>query len=156
MWTAQIPFCILAFHESGLFKPEDITIQDVREKTAAWQDDNQALLRQFSSLLKRLVSLARDPNIGKYEVCSQQPGILEIFEQGGKVSSPLPSPLTWIWADQDGSDSASSFNGVSIGAEGSDADVATHSGAEDDDFPEDFTACSDACEYCGRCLYKRR
>jgi hypothetical protein len=156
MWTAQIPFCILAFHESGLFKSEDITIQDVREKVAAWQEDNQKLLHQFSVLLKKLVSLARDPEIGKYEVCLQQPGILEIRKQGGKVSSPLPGPLTRIWADQDGSDSASSFNGVSVGAEGSDADVAAHSGAEDDHFPEDFTACSDACEYCGRCLYKRR
>jgi hypothetical protein len=96
MWTAQIPFCILAFHESGLFKSEDITIQDVREKVAAWQEDNQKLLHQFSVLLKKLVSLARDPEIGKYEVCLQQPGILEIRKQGGKVSSPLPSPLTWI------------------------------------------------------------
>jgi hypothetical protein len=156
MWTAQIPFCILAFHESGLFKPEDITVQDVRERTAVWQDDNQKLLHQYGILLEKLVSLARDPAIGKYEVCSQQPGILEIREQGGKVSSPLPSPLIWIWADQDGSDSASSSHGVPVGAEASDADVAVHSDAEDDDLAEDFTACSDACEYCGRCSYKCR
>lgn len=156
MWTAQIPFFILAFHEWGQFKPKDITVQDVREKVAAWQHENQKLLRKFSVLLEKLVSFARDPAIGKYEVCLQQRGVLEIRKQGGTVSSPLPSPLTWIWADQGGSDSASNSDGVSVGAEVSDPDVATHSDADDDEFPEDLTACSDACGYCGRCSYKLR
>jgi hypothetical protein len=166
MWTAQIPFFILAFHEYGLFKPEDITIRDVRGKVAAWQDENQKLLRRFSVLLEKLVSLARNPAIGKYEVCVQQPGILEIRKQGGTVTSPLPSPLTWIWADQDGSDSNSSSHGVRVGAgasdggasddEASDADAAAHSDLDDDGFAEDFTACSNACGYCGRCSYQLR
>jgi hypothetical protein len=161
MWTAQIPFFIMAFHEYGLFKPEDITIHDVREKVAAWQDENQKLLHRFSVLLGKLVSLARDPAIGKYEVCMQQPGILEIRKQGGTVSSPLPSPLTWIWADQDGSDTGSSSHGVSVDAGASDDgasddDVAAHSDGDDADFTEDFTACSNACDYCGRCSYKLR
>lgn len=34
MWTAQTPFFILAFHEYGLFTPEDITVQDVRGDVA--------------------------------------------------------------------------------------------------------------------------
>jgi hypothetical protein len=155
MWTAQIPFFILAFHEYGLFKPENITVQDVRGDVASWQDENQKLLRQFSTLLEKLVSTARDPAIGKYEVCLQQPGVLEIRKQGGTVASPLPSPLTWIWADQDDSDSALSSKSVSVGAEASDADVAAHSDADDDEFVEDFTACSEACGYCARCSYKR-
>lgn len=101
MWQAQIPFFILAFHEYGLFKPEEITVRDVRKDVAAWQDENQDLLRQLSILLEKLISLARDPATGKFEVCLQQRGILEIREPGGTVSSPLPSPPTWIWADQD-------------------------------------------------------
>ncbi|KAK4899866.1 hypothetical protein LTR49_027563 [Elasticomyces elasticus] len=156
MWQAQIPFFILAFHEYGLFKPADITIQDVRKKVAAWQDENQQLLRRLSVLLGKLVSIARDPAIGRYEVCVQQRGVLEIREPGGTVSSPLASPLTWIWADQDVSDSGESSNGVSVGTEAGDADVATHSDADDDNVPEDFTACTDACDYCGRCSYKLR
>jgi hypothetical protein len=156
MWQAQIPFFILAFHEYGLFKPEGITIQDVRKEVAAWQDENQQLLRRLSALLEKLVSIARDPDIGRYEVCVQQQGVLEIREPGGTVSSPLASPLTWIWADHVGPDSDSSSNGVSVGEEAGDADVAAHSDADDDDVPEDFTACTDACNYCGRCSYKRR
>jgi hypothetical protein len=156
MWTAQIPFFILAYHEWGLFKPEDITIRDVRGDVASWQDENQELLRKFSALLDKLVSMARDPEVGKYEVCLQQRGVLEIRKQGGTVSSPLPSPLTWIWADQDDSDSGSSFKDVFVGAEASDADLATHSDVDDDSFTENYTACSVACEYCGRCSYKLR
>ena len=156
MWTAQISFFVLAFHEWGLFKPEDIKIRDVRGDVASWQDENQELLRRFSTLLEKLVSMARDPQIGKYEVCLQQAGILEIRKQGGIVPSPLPSPLTWIWADQEDSDSGSSSRDVFVGAETSDTDdMAAHSDA-DDEFTEDFTACSGACGYCGRCPYKRR
>ncbi|KAM0709125.1 hypothetical protein Q7P35_003161 [Cladosporium inversicolor] len=156
MWLAQIPFFILAFHEFGLFKPENITVRDVRGDVASWQDGNQKLLRMFSTLLGKLVAMARDPEVGKYEVCLQQRGVLEIRKQRGKVSSPLPSPLTWIWADQDYSESGSSPGSVTAGGGASDADVAAHSEADDDDFPEDFTACSDACDYCGRCSYKLR
>jgi hypothetical protein len=156
MWTAQIPFFILAFHHYGLFKPEDIAVRDVRGDVAAWQDENQKLLRRFSALLDKLVAMARDPDIGKYEVCLQQAGVLEIRKQGGTVSSPLPSPLTWIWADQDDSDSGSSSKSVFVGAEVSDADDAAHSDAHDDDFTPNYTACSVTCDYCGRCPYKLR
>jgi hypothetical protein len=156
MWTAQIPFFILAFHEYGLFKPDNISVRDVRGDVASWQDENQKLLQRFSASLQKLVTMARDPAIGKYEVYLQQPGVLEIRKQGGTVSSPLPSPLTWIWADQDDSDSGSSSRSAFDGAEASDADVAAHSDDDDDEFVEDFTACSDACGYCGRCSYKRR
>lgn len=155
MWLAQIPFFILAFHEYGLFKPGDITVRDVRGDVASWQDENQKLLRRFGTLLGKLVSMARDPEIGKYEVYLQQRGVLEIRKQGGTVCSPLPSPLTWIRADQDDSESGSSSRSVSAGGEASDVDVAAHSDAnDDDDFPQDFTACSDVCDYCGRCSYK--
>jgi hypothetical protein len=83
----------------------------------------------------------------------RQQGILEIRKQGGEVSSPLASPLTWIWTDEDGSDSGSDSNGALIGAED---DKAAYSEGDDDDFPEDFTACSESCDYCGQCKYKLR
>jgi len=153
LWLAQIPFFILAFHQWGLFEPENITVKDVREDVERWENDNQELLRKLASLLKKLVSLARDPDFGKYEVCMRQQGILEIRKQGGVVSSPLASPLTWIWTEQDDSDSESDSSGVLVGAED---DKAVHSDGDDEDFPEDFTACSESCDYCGRCKYKLR
>jgi hypothetical protein len=157
MWTAQIPFFILAFHEWGSFKPEDITVTDIRKDVKSWQDKNQDLLRRFSALLDKLVAMARDPEVGKFEVCLQQRGVLEIRKQGGTVSSPLSSPLVWIWADQDDSDSGPSSGRASVCAEGSDdADVAAHSDADDDSFTENYTACSTACGYCGHCSYKLR
>ena len=158
MWLAQIPFFILAFHHYGSFKPEDITVQDVRKEVAAWQGNNQALLHKLSVLLAKLVTIARDPDVQKYEVCVQKQGLLEIREQGGTVSSPLPSPLTWIWADHESEDddTKSNSDGISVGSETSDPDLIAHSDADDDDFVEDFTACSDACDYCGRCSYKTR
>jgi hypothetical protein len=153
LWLAQIPFFVLAFHEYGTFRPQDITVKDVREDVEEWENINQELLRKLQSLLKKLVSLARDPDFGKYEVCMQMSGVLEIRKQGGEVSSPLASPLTWIWTDQDGSGSESDSSGVLVGAED---DKATYSDGDDDDFPEDFTACSETCDYFGQCKYKLR
>lgn len=153
LWLAQIPFLILAFHNRGLFESEDIIVRDVREDVEEWEDTNQELLRRLQTLLKKLVSLARDPDFGKYEVCLQQRGILEIRKQGGVVSSPLASPLTWIWTDQDDSGSDSDSSSV---LEGAAHDKAAYSDGDDDDFPEDFTACSESCDYCGQCKYKLR
>lgn len=153
-WTAQIPFFVLALHEWGFFKPEEITVQNVRADVEAWQEDNQDLLRQYSSLLKKLLALARDPDFGKYEVCLSHPGVLEIRQQGGTVFSPLSSPLIWIWGDCDGTESDSNSDGVAVGAE-EDSDAAEYSD-NDYDFAQDFTACSESCDYCGRCKYKLR
>jgi hypothetical protein len=153
LWLAQIPFFILAFHEWGLFKPEDITVKDARRDVKDWEGNNQDLLCKLGGLLKKLVSLARDPGFGKYEVCMRQQGVLEIRKQGGEVSSILASPLTWIWTDQDGSDSGSDSSDVLDGAAD---DKAVHSDDDDDVFPEDFTACSESCDYCGQCKYKLR
>jgi hypothetical protein len=72
MWTAQIPFFILAFHDYGLFTPGNITVRDVRKSVTVWQDENQKLLRRLGVLLEKLVSMARDPEIGRYEVCLKQ------------------------------------------------------------------------------------
>lgn len=66
----------------------------------------------------------------------------------------MSSPLIWIWADYEDEDSAAGSDGRFNGSNTKDSDVIAHSDAEDDDFVEDFTACSDACKYCGRCLYK--
>jgi hypothetical protein len=153
LWLAQIPFLILAFHNRGLFESEDIIVRDVREDVEEWEDTNQEPLRRLQTLLKKLVSLARDPDFGKYEVVCQQPGVLEIRKQGGEVSSPLASPLTWIWTDEDVSDCDSDSSGVLISAED---DKAAYSDGDDGDFPEDFTACSETCDYCGQCKYKLR
>jgi hypothetical protein len=153
LWLAQIPFLVIAFHKWGLFEPEDIMVKDVRKDIEEFGESNQELLHKLHRLLEKLVSLARDPGFGKYEVCVQKPGVLEIRKQGGVVSSPLASPLTWIWTDEDGSGSESDSSGVLVGAEDA---KAYFSDGDDDDFPEDFTACSESCDYCGQCKYKLR
>lgn len=147
-WLAQIPFFILALHEWGLFKPENITVEDVRPHIAQWQENNQVLLSLLANLLKKLVVLARDPDFGKYEVCLRQPGTLEIRQQGGTVSSPLSDPSIWTV------DNTSFGPGADGSSEGSESDTAAYSDEEGGDDRLDYTACTDSCGYCGRCFYK--
>lgn len=149
LWQAQIPWFIVALHEYGTFAPENITIKDVRGDVDTWQQDNQGLLRRYKALLKKLVELARDPTVGKYEVVCQQTGVLEIRKQGGTVLAPLPEPFASEWAGLDVSLSGSD-KGVGVGAEyDSDevSDVASQGSV-------DYTACSaEDCGYCGHCRY---
>lgn len=147
-WLAQIPFFILALHEWGRFKPENISVQDVRLEVAQWQQNNQDLLSRLASLLRKLVALARDPGFGKYEVCLRDLGTLEIRQQGGTVSSPLPDRSIWA------ADDVSSVSDADQEAEESGSDAAAFSDEEEGDDRLDYTACSDSCGYCGRCFYK--
>lgn len=147
-WLAQIPFFVLALHEWGLFKPENISIQDVRPDVARWENSNKELLSRLECLLRKLIALARDDDFGKYEVCLRQPGALEIRKQGGAVSSPLRDPLIWT------ADEISSDTNAGGSAEDNESDAAAYSDDEDGEDRLDYTACTDSCGYCGRCFYK--
>ncbi|KAK6440097.1 hypothetical protein LTR95_003680 [Oleoguttula sp. CCFEE 5521] len=156
LWLAQIPHLTLAFHEYGMFKPENISVREVHSELQQWQTDNADLLCRYGRLLKKLIALARDPNFGKYEVCYSTPGQLEVRHQGGTVFSPLSSKATEDWLSRDDVASDSDSSGIILGADENDSDGAALSDEDDDGFVLDYTVCSDACDYCGRCRYKSR
>ena len=161
LWIAQIPFFILAFHDYGRFYPEEILVQDVREKIAAWQEDHQTVLRKLGVLMRKLVQFARSDAVvaggeHKYEVVCESPDVLEVREQGGEVKGVLCEALKRVWLDSSDSPAASdgesdASGGARVKDEGSE-DEATYSDA-DSDRSLDYTACDSKCGYCGRCRY---
>ncbi|TVY80876.1 hypothetical protein LSUE1_G003909 [Lachnellula suecica] len=147
LWVAQISNFVAAYHERGTFKPENIVIQDVRQDVAKWEKDQSVILAQLVKLLHTLISKAHEQKDGKFEICRSGEGNLELRRQMVDVGETLsPSAKTqWIRSSQ----IESSREEVRKG----DSENTTNALSWDDGSSNDYTACTDACHYCGRCTY---
>ncbi|KAI0127341.1 geranylgeranyl pyrophosphate synthetase [Xylariales sp. AK1849] len=145
LWVTQLDKFILAHHNSGVFN--DIRVIDVRERISEWEKSNIGVLSRLAALIHRIRDMVCDAAGGKLEVCHMfgSTGVLQIRQQlpgAGDVLSPEVT-ASWI-AGQDDSDYEPSDSE-------SDLDESSEGGVDWNDPGEDFTACSAACDYCGRC-----
>jgi hypothetical protein len=144
LWLRQIPFFVLAYHERGVFRPEEITVKDVKPDIAAWEKDNNLALRKLISLIDKIVAFAKDMPKRKLEIQYQGGDMLELRKQDDSVPSVLPDDLAVRWEDADLDEEA-----VEGGAALDDGDL-----FDEEEKEKDFTACSAKdCGYCGRCTY---
>jgi hypothetical protein len=141
LWIAQIHNFILAHHHDGLF--DDIEIKAVRQRVLAWEKSNAEVLSRLAALIHRIRDMVCEVASGKLEVChmSDNTGILQIRQQLPGAGDALSSEVVARWmATQDEFDS-----------DLSDSDESSVGGVNWNDAGDDFTACSAACDYCGRC-----
>ncbi|KAK3672104.1 hypothetical protein LTR78_008075 [Recurvomyces mirabilis] len=156
LWLTQIPNFILAFHDRGTF--HDIRVQDVRKEVQNWEKQNQGMLQQFAALLRKLVDHVMDSPDGRCEVRCKRIGILEIRTQLDDAPVGLSKELHEVWTRGPWSPPTSDDECVGGGAVASTSDndsaddgVAVDIASFSDDESADFTACSPACGYCGKC-----
>jgi hypothetical protein len=170
LWIRQISFLVLAYHEYGLFRSEEITVRNIKPDIARWESDNNGDVRKFIGLIKKIVNVVKATPRRKLEVRYRNGLRLELREQVEGVASVLPNDLAAQWTDQ-GSRAESSS--VALGKRSVDGDVdLEHDPVEkgvaldkkiidaldDDEYDwdkkEDYTACSmESCNYCGHCSY---
>lgn len=147
LWLTQVQNFILAYHEAGLFN--DVRQIDVSQRSKQWESDNQDLICKFSTLLHRIVKMARARNPDRLEVRWRESGVLEVSEALPEVGETLPVALQIRW-------SSLKYDG---GSESEDSQYESHgepnsSYLEDEESDKDFTACSaEDCGYCGHCSY---
>ncbi|KAF2030477.1 hypothetical protein EK21DRAFT_100357 [Setomelanomma holmii] len=152
LWLKQIPNFIVAFHDgAGLF--EDIRVQDVRNDTQKWEQDNLDAILRLKVLLKEIVASARD-DAGLLEVYCPGSTHLEIRKQYGQGQPSLPANLRDKWTSSSEKDSFSDLDEGGL-ALNSHSDVENDPwGADSEDEEPDYTACSaEDCGYCGKCTY---
>lgn len=177
LWIKQIPFFVLAYHERGLFRPEEVTVHDVKPDIAKWENDNKRDLRKLIALIKKIADFVKATPGRKLEVRYQYGVGLELRKQHGGVTSVLPDKLAARWAGQgerdestkkgvalkddsvDGGLNDGSINGGVALDDKIDNDSRFDEGLDDEydwdkESEKDFTACSpDSCGYCGHCSY---
>jgi hypothetical protein len=133
MWIAQISKFVLGYHDSGVF--DDIEIKDVREDLEKWERDHNKALLKLAALIHNIIAAVRGRPDAKLELCLSGSGRLEFREQGPGAGDVLSAETKAAWSKVD--------------VEPVDADQGAVAWAADDD----FTACTEACGYCGQCSY---
>ncbi|OBT81336.1 hypothetical protein VE02_10091 [Pseudogymnoascus sp. 03VT05] len=173
LWIRQIAFFVLAYHNNGLFRSEDVTVRNIKPDVARWESDNKGDVRKLIGLIKKIADVVKATPRRKLEVRYRYGLGLELREQVEGVASVLPNDLAAQWADQgDGAkpiavalgnrsvDGAIGLEHDPIGKEVPLDGKIINALVDDDDDEydwdkkEDYTACSmESCNYCGHCSY---
>ena len=158
LWVTQIPNFVLAFHTRGMFYNNDISVRNVRKDVERWEKDNQSDLRKLEVLMHKLVDLVKGLPDGKCEVRCRDAGVLEIRTQLDDAPSAMSLEVRQEWTRMGASsgpdlDGGAALSGAPPGSsDGETSDDGVDLAAFSDEGSEkDYTACSDACGYCGRC-----
>ncbi|CAK7215188.1 hypothetical protein SBRCBS47491_002398 [Sporothrix bragantina] len=160
LWITQIPTLILAYHTDGLF--EDVEVHNVRDKIQEWEAAQTDALQKLAALIHLILSeLDKTPSRRLEIYCKDVVGHLDLRQPGPGVTDALSAGTQKLWADRNqaplsGPDNASSEKDAKD--EKDEKDEKYQDGEEEvdlswNDTEEDFTACSSACGYCGRCTY---
>ena len=173
LWIRQIPSFVLAYHDFGLFRSEEVTVRDVKSEVAKWERDHNQDIRKLISLIEKIADVVKATPGRKLEVRYQNGSGLELREQVEGVASVLPNDLASQWAGQNNRAEfpagvaleTRSFDGA-VGREDSPAETGIAlseeiaDGLDDDDDEydwdkeKDYTVCSmESCNYCGHCSY---
>jgi hypothetical protein len=170
LWIRQISFFVLAYHEYGLFRSEEVTVRNIKPDVARWESDNNRDVRKLIGLIKKIANVVKATPGQKLEVRYRYGLGLELREQVEGVASVLPNDLAAQWADQG---SRAESTGVALGKRSVDGAVGLEhdpvekgvaldekiiDALDDDEYDwdkkEDYTACSmESCNYCGHCSY---
>jgi hypothetical protein len=173
LWIRQISFFVLAYHDYGLFRSEEVTVRNIKPDVARWESDNRGDVRKLIGLIKKIADVVKATPGRKLEVRYRYGLGLELREQVKGVTSVLPNDLAAQWADQG---NRAESTGVALGncsvdgAVGLEHDCIEKGVAlkeknekiidalDDDEYDwdkkEDYTACSmESCNYCGHCSY---
>ncbi|KAI9652700.1 MAG: hypothetical protein M1829_001483 [Trizodia sp. TS-e1964] len=171
LWVRQIPFFILAYHERGLFRSNNVMVHDVKPEIARWESENKENVCKLIALIEKIAKVVKTTPGRKLQVRYQQGLGLELREQVKEVASVLPKDLAAEWADRGnrvestsialeshsvdgalGLEHDSSEKGLALDEESD----ALDDGEYDWDKEKDYTACSmESCEYCGHCSYPK-
>lgn len=157
LWIAQVTQFILAYHEKGLFREENIEIKNVRDDIDRWEELNQPSLKRLIALLRLITDRARASG-GKIELVWSTDGPLEIRKQLPGAGDVLSASVRKDWEAWLGKDRG---NGSGLEKRDSKLDMtdserwkeflATLSDSDGEE--RDYTACDGECGYCGRCMY---
>ncbi|KAI6776403.1 hypothetical protein HG530_000348 [Fusarium avenaceum] len=145
LWIAQITQFLLAYHETGVFRDENIEIKNVKADIDEWQELNQPSLKRLAALLRLIIDKVHASKDGKLEIVCSGGGPLEIRKQLPDAGNALSEPVkkqweTWLDTAKEEVNSEDSGRWETYMAALSDEE-------------SDYTACDAECGYCGKCIY---
>ncbi|KAF4975041.1 hypothetical protein FZEAL_8110 [Fusarium zealandicum] len=157
LWIAQVKTFVLAYHERGLFKEENIEIKNVEKDIEEWEEMNQPALTRLGVLLQLIIDRARESKDGKLELVWSNSGALQIRQQLKDAGDVLSAAVRKEWEAWLGEGPVKP-----LAAEKRDSKMEPTEALRWDDFVDalsdsdeegkDFAACDQECGYCGKCM----
>ncbi|KAF5657234.1 hypothetical protein FHETE_10534, partial [Fusarium heterosporum] len=92
LWIAQITQFLLAYHERGLFRDENIEIKNIKADVDEWEDMNQPALRRLAALLRLIIDRVGKSKDGKLEIVWSNGNSLEFRKQLPDAGDVLSEP----------------------------------------------------------------
>jgi hypothetical protein len=145
LWIAQITQFLLAYHERGLFRDENIEIKNVKADIDEWQELNQPSLKRLAALLHLIIDKVHASKDGKLEIVCSNGGPLEIRKQLPDAGNALSEPVKKQWAAW--------LDSTKEEVNSEDSGRWEKFMAALSDEESDYTACDAECGYCGKCKY---
>ncbi|KAM0429740.1 hypothetical protein ACHAPT_006346 [Fusarium lateritium] len=154
LWIAQVTQFLLAYHEKGLFREENIEIKNVRDDIDAWEELNQPSLKRLVALLHLIIDRARASG-GKIELVWSNGDALEIREQLPDAGDVLSGSVrkeweTWLGAKSLDAEKRDSKLDLTDPTRWEEFMAAL---SDSDGEASDYAACDKECGYCGKCMY---
>ncbi|CAM1502641.1 Fc.00g074170.m01.CDS01 [Cosmosporella sp. VM-42] len=157
LWISQIEKFVIGFHKYGLF--EDIEVKAVKDDVKEWEEANQPSLLRLTTLLHRIIDLARKDEDGRIEIFSSSSESLEIRKPLPNVGAAFSDVVKAKWTSwlsegrttrsETDEDEKTQFKFKDSANPGDDSPF-----SEDSDSDEpDYTACDEECGYCGKCVH---
>jgi hypothetical protein len=98
LWVNQTPYFMFAEHFRGLFEPRDVQPMSISDGMAKWENDHEALLKQYRAVLTEIIAATKGSATGKLQVIRKASGLLEIQERVvGDDADVLPHDLRSKW-----------------------------------------------------------
>ncbi|KAK5707961.1 hypothetical protein LTR97_000500 [Elasticomyces elasticus] len=102
LYMRQISNFVLAFHERGLFREENIIVRDITGDLKDWEEMHESDLAILGALIRKIVEIVKALPEKKYEVSYAGAGGLEIHDVLEDAPSALSPLLRGVWAAQYG------------------------------------------------------
>ncbi|KAL8391931.1 hypothetical protein RB595_002222 [Gaeumannomyces hyphopodioides] len=163
LWVRQMSKFIIAYHERGVFNKIDVI--SVEDKVKKWEAENNDKLTKLAALIHRIRSLAikrQKGGDGKFEVCYSG-GALEFRKQLPDAGDALSTKVKAAWganretarldSSDEFEDEDDDHDDYYTPAGGWRGPLGLGGFGDDNEKGDDYTACSDDCDYCGRCTY---
>ncbi|KAK3315660.1 hypothetical protein B0H66DRAFT_536524 [Apodospora peruviana] len=97
LWVTQIPTLILAYHTRGLFKHDDIQINDVSSDVQKWEKEHLSEISRLAALIHKILDLVAAAPGGKLELCHQTVGKLDVRQQLPDAGDVLSAAVKIRW-----------------------------------------------------------
>ncbi|PGH11550.1 hypothetical protein AJ79_04808 [Helicocarpus griseus UAMH5409] len=97
LWARQIQNFVVAHHDGGVFRQDDIHIKKMKRGIETWEKENETVLLRLAKVFGNLINCIKESKAKNLLIHRNQKGPLELWETSESSRSALPTTLCAKW-----------------------------------------------------------